>query len=88
MENPTITTAAVGNMSLGQQMSHAKRNGHDCFVSTDGRTYIMKKGKWELQPQPKQDTAYFLSMLALAERIGPDYVRSVHVMAASKGIQL
>ena len=48
-----IQIQAVGNMSLGQQQAHAKRNGHDSFISTDGRLYILKKGKWALQPIPK-----------------------------------
>lgn len=52
-----ISIQAVGNMSLHQQMAHAKRNGHDSFISTDGRLYILKKGKWELMPQPKLSAA-------------------------------
>jgi len=51
--NPTIEINAVGDMSIGQQMAHAKRNGNDSFISTDGRLYILKKGKWILMPQPK-----------------------------------
>ena len=53
----SVTVAAVGNMSLGQQMSHARRNGHDSFISTDGRLYIRKGGKWKLMPQPKLSPA-------------------------------
>lgn len=55
--NPTINIQAVGDMSLGQQMAHAKRTGHDSFIATNGRLYILKKGKWELVPQPKLDPA-------------------------------
>ena len=52
-----IQIQAVGNMSIHQQMAHAKRNGNDSFISTDGRLYILRRGKWELMPQPKLSAA-------------------------------
>ena len=50
---PTIEIQAVGNMTLGQQQAHARRNGNDSFISTDGRLYIRKGGRWVLMPIPK-----------------------------------
>ena len=53
----TIEIQAVGEMSIGQQQAHAKRNGNDSFISTDGRLYIRSRGKWELMPIPKLSAA-------------------------------
>lgn len=83
-----IEINAVGNMSLSQQMSHARRSGADSFISTDGRMYLLKKGKWELQPQPKQDRAHFSGLLELAKLVGPEYVNSVIAVAKSHGYNL
>tara|TARA_R110000822_G_scaffold65772_8_gene160936 strand:- start:780 stop:1043 length:264 start_codon:yes stop_codon:yes gene_type:complete len=53
----TIEIQAVGDMSIGQQQAHARRNGKDNFISTDGRLYIRSRGKWELMPLPKLSAA-------------------------------
>ena len=79
---PQVDIHVQPNMSLGQQMAHARRQGADSFITPEGRLYILEKGKWKLVKQKPQD---FEKRLDIARHLGPEYVQAAMYMAAQNG---